>query len=102
MGVIDIVAVTDPRKLGLGYQAMIGLKVTGDSQKIANEIGSFKESHYVVITAGRHDILAEVVCTNADALLTLADNVRSIDGVESIEVTPYLAITKETYDWGAG
>lgn len=102
MGVIDIVAVTDPRKLGFGYQAMVGVKVVGDTLKVAGELGRFDEAHYVVVAAGRYDIVVEVVCTDAENLMELGNRMRAIDGVTSIEVTPYLVITKETYNWGAG
>jgi len=54
-----------------------------------------------VITTGRFDVLAEVVCTDTGCLLDLVnDRIRPIDGVQSVEVLTYLALTKQTYSWG--
>ena len=56
-GVIDVVAVTDPVKLGLGYQAMLGVTVSGDTRKIAIDVGLLDDAVYVVMTAGRFDLM---------------------------------------------
>lgn len=101
-GVIDIVAVTDPVKLGLGYQAMLGVAVDGDSRKVALEIGAVNDAVYVVMTAGRFDLIVEVVCKDSDAFIEVGNVIRAIDGVSGIEAMPYLGITKQTYDWGVG
>lgn len=101
-GVIDIVAVTDPVKLGLGYQAMVGISVDGDVRKVAVEIGTMDDAVYVVMTTGRYDLLVEVVVRDADGLVDVSNTMRMIDGVRSIEVMSYIGLTKQTYDWGVG
>ena len=42
-GVMQIVAVTDPLQLGLGRQAMVGVKTTGNLEAIADQIMSTLE-----------------------------------------------------------
>jgi Lrp/AsnC family transcriptional regulator for asnA, asnC and gidA len=101
-GVIDIVAVTDPTTLGLGIQAMLGIAISGDARQIAGEIGELDEAVYVVITTGRYDLLVEVVVPDSDALLGLLADLHGMDGVASIETIRYLALSKQTYDWGVG
>lgn len=101
-GVIDIVAVTDPVKLGLGFQAMLAIKVNGDTRKVAVEVGGYEDSVYVVLTAGRYDLIAEVISRDSDAFVDLTNTIRALDGVESVETLPYMGITKQTYDWGVG
>ncbi len=101
-GVIDVVAVTDPVKLGLGYQALLGVTVDGDTRKVAIELGSMKDAVYVVMTAGRFDLIVEVVCQDSDAFIEVSNAIRAIDGVNGAEAMPYLGITKQTYDWGVG
>ncbi|MDW3176887.1 MAG: Lrp/AsnC family transcriptional regulator [Acidimicrobiia bacterium] len=101
-GVIDIVAVTDPVKLGLGYQAMVAINVGGDIRKVALEIGTMDDAVYVVMTTGRYDLLVEVVVRDADALVDVSNTLRMMDGVRSIEVMSYIGLTKQTYDWGVG
>ncbi len=101
-GVIDIVAVTDPVKIGLGYQALLGITVTDDARKLATEIGAMDDAVYIVLTAGRYDLIVELVCTDGDTFVTHVNTIRTMDGVMSVETLPYLGITKQTYDWGVG
>ncbi len=54
-----------------------------------------------MITTGRYNLLAEVVCTDAEHLLRVIDReVRGVDGVRNVETLTYLRIVKESYDWG--
>ena len=101
-GVIDIVAVTDPVKIGLGYQALLGITVTDDARKLAAEIGTMDDAVYVVMTAGRYDLIVELVCADGDTFIAHVNRIRTMEGVESVETLPYLGITKQTYDWGVG
>ena len=101
-GYINIVAVTDPVKMGLEHQGLLGIRVTQDVRKVAVEVGGLDESVYVVMTAGRFDLIAEVVTRTRDGFIDVSNAVRMITGVETVEVLPYLGITKETYDWGVG
>jgi Lrp/AsnC family transcriptional regulator, regulator for asnA, asnC and gidA len=101
-GVMQIVGVTDPRMVGFGRQAMIGLTVEGDTRKIADAVAALDEVVYVVLTAGSLDVLVEVVVEDDEHLLELLNNkIRSIDGVRDTETFMYLRIHKETYAWGA-
>ena len=101
-GVIDIVAVTDPVKIGLGYQALLGITVSTDARKMAAELGNLDAAVYVVMTAGRYDLIVELVCQDADTFVDHLNDIRTIDGIESVESMAYLGITKQTYDWGVG
>ncbi len=100
--VINIVAVTDPAKLGLGFQAQLGMTVSDDVRKVAAEVGSHDDAVYVVMTAGRYDLIAEIVCCDSAAFIDLSNTFRTLPGVASVELLPYLDITKQTYDWGVG
>lgn len=101
-GVIDIVAVTDPVKIGLGYQALLGITATDDTRELASEIGAMNDAVYIVLTAGRYDLIVELVCTDGDTFVSHVNTIRAMDGVMSVETLPYLGITKQTYDWGVG
>ena len=101
-GVIDIVAVTDPVKIGLGYQALLGITVTDDARMLATEIGIMTDAVYIVMTAGRYDLIVELVCVDGETFIAHVNRIRTMDGIESVETLPYLGITKQTYDWGAG
>ncbi len=100
-GVMQIVAVTDPLQLGFYRQAMIGLKVSGDTRKVADALAQMPAVDYVVLTAGTFDILAEVVCEDDDDLIALLNSeIRQLDGVQSTETFVYLKLHKQLYNWG--
>lgn len=99
-GVMQIVAVTDPLQLGLHRQAMILIKVEGDVREVAEQLCTFDEVDYLVLTAGSVDILAEVLVHDDDALLELLnDRIRKVPGVVGTESVIYLRLTKQTYAW---
>src|SRR4051794_37256546 len=100
-GVMQVVAVTDPMQLGFYRQAMIGIRVTGDTTRVAAELAAFPSVDYVVLTAGSFDVLAEVVCESDDDLIELLNHrIRAIEGVLSTETFVYLKLQKQFYNWG--
>ena len=100
-GVMQVVAVTDPLELGFARQAMIGIRVKGELDRIADDLADLDEVDYVVVTAGSYDLLVEVVCESDEALLhVLSKKIRTIPGVESTETFMYLKLRKQTYSWG--
>jgi Lrp/AsnC family transcriptional regulator for asnA, asnC and gidA len=100
-GVMQIVAVTDPLELGFARQAMIGLRVEGELEPVADAVAALDEVDYVVITAGSYDLLVEVVCESDEALLqVLSTKIRTIPTVISTETFMYLKLRKQTYSWG--
>jgi Lrp/AsnC family transcriptional regulator for asnA, asnC and gidA len=100
-GVMQIVAVTDPMQLGFYRQAMVGIRVSGDTTAVAAEIARLPAVDYVVLTAGSFDLLVEVVCENDDDLIELLNqHLRRIEGVQSTETFVYLKLLKQFYNWG--
>ncbi len=100
-GVMQVVAVTDPMQLGFYRQAMIGIRVTGDTTVVAEAIAELDAVDYVVLTAGSFDILAEIVCEDDEQLIALLNReIRGIAGVQSTETFVYLKLQKQFYNWG--
>jgi Lrp/AsnC family transcriptional regulator for asnA, asnC and gidA len=100
-GVMQIVAVTDPLQVGFPRAAMIAVKVEGDVEAVADEMSALPEVDYLIITAGGHDILAEVVCEDDEHLLEVVNRrVRAIPGVRQTETFVYLKLRKQIYTWG--
>ena len=100
-GVMQIVAVTDPLQIGYNRAAMIGIAVTGDLEKTADELAKVPEVDYVVITAGTFDLLIEVTCANDEALLEILNNkVRALPNVIRTETFVYLNLRKQSYNYG--
>jgi Lrp/AsnC family transcriptional regulator, regulator for asnA, asnC and gidA len=100
-GVMQIVAVTDPMQLGFARQAMIGIRCTGDTTKVAEKLATIESVDYVVLTAGSFDAIVEVVCADDDDLLDLLNTqIRALPGVISTETLVYLRLVKQQYNWG--
>ena len=99
--IVQIVAVTDPLRLGFRRQAMIGVRTEGDITVVADALAALDEVDYVVYTSGRFDLLAELVCEDDEHLLTvLNERIRRIPGVTASETFVYLRLHKQTYTWG--
>ena len=100
-GVMQVVAVTDPLELGFARQAMVGVRVQGPLESVADALAALDEVDYVVITAGSFDLLVEVVCESDDHLLDLiSSRIRTVEGVVATETFMYLSLRKQTYSWG--
>ncbi|MGZ4419344.1 MAG: Lrp/AsnC family transcriptional regulator, partial [Gaiellaceae bacterium] len=97
--ILQVVGVTNP--LGLGFeQALVGVKTAGSPEPVADEIASWIEADYVVVTAGQYDLVVEVVATDRRELLEVTNRMRALDGVVSTETFLYLQMVKQLYDWG--
>ena len=100
-GLLQIVAVTDPLKLGFSRQAMVGIRCTGDTERLARQLAEHPEIDYVVLTAGTYDIMIEVVCEDDDHLIDIINRrVRTHPEVNSTETLVYLKLVKQQYNWG--
>ena len=100
-GILQVTAVTNPLGLGFEAEAMIGIRTSGSPEEVADEIARWDEADYVVITAGRFDVIIEVLCVDRRHLLDVINRIRALDGVHSTESFLYLELWKQLYDWGA-
>jgi Lrp/AsnC family transcriptional regulator for asnA, asnC and gidA len=98
-GVIEIVAVTDPRQVGFNRQALVGIRAEGDTRRLADKLSSVPEIDYVVLCAGRFDVLVELVCVDDHHLLDVVNHLRALPGVHEAEPFVYLELAKQSYAW---
>ncbi len=98
--VMQIVAVTNPVKLGFTMASMIGIRISGERLlEAAQEISAFDEVIYLILCAGSFDILAEVVCRDNDHFLKfLTEKLYKVQGVQQAETYMYLRVYKQN-DW---
>lgn len=76
--ILQVVAVTNP--LGLGFeQALVGVKTSGAPHSAADEIASWPEADYVIVTAGQYDVIVELVAADRRGLLELTNRIRALD-----------------------
>lgn len=99
-GVVQVTAVTNPLALGFEAMAMVGVRTAGAPESLADEIAGWEEAGYVVVCAGRFDLLVELICADRRHLLELTNRLRALDEVVSTETFLYLDLWKLLYDWG--
>ena len=99
-GAFQVVAVGEPRLLGIDVEAMLGISLEGDPRVAAKALGEIPEVMNVMICAGRFELVVEVICKNnyeLDQLLT--HQIRPIEGIKRVEIFLYLECTKDSYNW---
>lgn len=99
-GVLQVVAVSDPLKLGLPVMALVGIRVDGDARAVADAVGAIDHVVYVVLTAGGFDLFAEVVCHDLDELFAVInDRIRALPQVVAAESFVYFDIHTHRFTW---
>lgn len=98
-GFLKVVAITNPLRMGYKTMAMIGIRVDGSKLlDVAAKVSKLDEVIYMVISSGRFDIFAEVVCHDHEELLRfITEKLSTIDGVRESESFMHLKIVKEVY-----
>lgn len=98
-GFLKVVAITNPIRMGYKTMAMIGIRTEGSKLlEVAEKISKLDEVIYQVISSGRFDIFAEVVCRDHEDLLRfITEKLSTIDGVRESESFMHLKIVKEVY-----
>lgn len=100
-GIVQVVGVTDPFKLGYRNMAMLGIVVEGDVAEVADALGQIEDIVYVVVSAGSFDLLVEVVAKDSDALFDVINSkVRKVPGVARTETFMYYSIHTHRFGWG--
>jgi len=98
-GFLKVVAITNPLRMGYKTMAMIGIRADGSKLlEVAEKISKLEEVIYIVISSGRFDIFAEVVCRDhGDLLRFITEKLSTIEGVRESESFMHLKIVKEVY-----
>ena len=98
-GYLKVVAITNPLRMGFTSMAMIGIRVDGSKLlTVAEKVSRLDEVIYMIISSGRFDIFAEVVCRNHEDLLRfITEKLSVIEGVRESESFMHLKIIKEVY-----
>ena len=100
-GYMQVVAVTDPLSIGDRRVALIGLRISGRTERAAEWVGALAEVEYLVATAGRYDLMFEVIVRSEAHLLELLSTLRDRADVVEVEAFPCLKLYKQTFAWGA-
>jgi DNA-binding Lrp family transcriptional regulator len=106
-GVMRIIAVGDPRSFGFEAMAWLGIHLAEGARlrSVATSLAEVPGIDYVVISSGRFDVMAELVCADhAELVRTLEMDVGKIEGINEIESFVYLQLLYKstTGAWSVG
>ena len=98
-GILQVVGVADPFKIGYGAMAMIGVKVAIDGCRSVDDIGAeiarFPEVSYAVMSTGAYDLLVEVISQNNEEFAHfLVERLHRVQGVIETEAFMLLRVYK--------
>jgi Lrp/AsnC family transcriptional regulator for asnA, asnC and gidA len=101
-GVLQVVGVADPFKIGFHAMAMIGINVSIEGNRgiddIALELAGFREVSYVVMSTGSFDLLVEVIAQSYEEFARfLTEKLHQVDGVRRTETFMLLRVYKMNY-----
>jgi Lrp/AsnC family transcriptional regulator for asnA, asnC and gidA len=98
-GFLKVVAITNPLRMGYKTMAMIGIRTEGSKLlDVADKVSKLDEVIYMIVSSGRFDIFAEVVCRDHEDLLRfITEKLSTIAGVRESESFLHLKIIKEVY-----
>src|SRR5512138_245411 len=99
MGLLKVVAITNPIQRGFKTMAMIGIRTNGRHMlEVAEAAAALPEVVYLIVVSGQYDLMAEVFCRDPEELLKfITEKLYAIDGVREVESFLHLKIIKEVY-----
>ncbi len=100
-GVLRIVAVADPQKLGYVIDVFAGLQVDpGQTPEVAERLSTLDVVRYVAVATGSYNILFEAMFQEHNQLLEfLTKTLPGIPGIVRSETWHLLKVVKRNYDW---
>lgn len=97
--IVQVSAVVNPTSLGFRAMAWLGVRLAhaADFEQVASSLAAVPEISYLVVSSGRYDLMAEIVCRTTDDLIaTLARDVGGIEGIGTVDVFHYFRLLYPT------
>ncbi|MEX0625664.1 MAG: Lrp/AsnC family transcriptional regulator [Chloroflexota bacterium] len=98
---LKVVAVINPVRTPYRVDVVIGVRVRpGSALEMGSALAEMDETVYVGYTAGRYDLIIEVLSrTDEDLFAFLSERLGRLDGIVSTETFHVLRTEKINYDW---
>ena len=95
-GIVHIVALPEPDKVGLFVEAIVALDISHERlNPILEELGKHPQVRWLAATTGRFDILAHVQFRSNDELFKFIEGeIGRLEGVRDSETFIYLHVEK--------
>jgi Lrp/AsnC family transcriptional regulator for asnA, asnC and gidA len=87
-GVMDVILVLNPFKIGFNTFSVIGIKLDSDANpdKVVEALHSMPGVTNIIMVAGRYDFFVHFVCQNMEEYrLFIVKNLRKVPGIATIE-----------------
>ncbi|WP_026674060.1 Lrp/AsnC family transcriptional regulator [Alkalihalobacterium bogoriense] len=99
--VFEFVIHTNPNKIGLHVQAIIGISTKlGMQEEIAIQLNRYSEVRFVGAFSGRHDIIIQAYFKNNEDLVFFVNKkLAKIDGIVSADVNIELKQFKDSFSY---
>jgi Lrp/AsnC family transcriptional regulator for asnA, asnC and gidA len=100
-GIIQVVAVAEPLKVGYTIYALIGLNIEhGKARVVARRLREFREVTWLAVVAGRYDVMFAAVFEGTNELLHfVSDSLAAVPGILRSETFYILDMVKRAFDW---
>ncbi|MFB5663538.1 Lrp/AsnC family transcriptional regulator [Alteribacillus sp. HJP-4] len=100
-GVFEFIIHTNPNKVGLEVQAIIGFSTKlGEQEEIARSLQRFSEVRFVGAFSGRHDLIIQAYFkSNEDLVNFVNKELAQIDGILSADVNVELKQYKDSFSY---
>jgi Lrp/AsnC family transcriptional regulator for asnA, asnC and gidA len=103
LGVMDVILVVNPYKIGYTTFAIIGIRLdsTADVERVAASLLSMSGVTNVVMVAGRYDFFVQYVCRNTEEYHRfIVDSLKRIPGIAAVESFIGLDIYQRKFELG--
>lgn len=96
LGVVKIVGIVDPVKIGYGTVAIVGVKVEGAAlEMVVERLMALPETRYVGVITGNYDLTVEVAFRSSEELYNFVTHtLRDIPGVVDSHTSLLLKVFK--------
>jgi Lrp/AsnC family transcriptional regulator for asnA, asnC and gidA len=100
-GVLQVVAVADPQKLGYVIDVFCAVQVApGQTVAAAESLAALDAVRYAALATGPYDIVLEAMFRTQDEVLDfLTKTLPAIPGITRYETWHVLKVIKRNYDW---
>jgi Lrp/AsnC family transcriptional regulator for asnA, asnC and gidA len=101
-GVINIVAVCEPRRLGFALTGNIKLQISpGKIKPVLAQLREIREITYIALLTGQSDVDMDFMVRSLDDLnILIHDKIGPIDGILKVETSIITRYEKEVFDYG--
>lgn len=95
--IITIAGRVDPATFGLGIFAIAFVQVSGLTESVARALAEVPDVVFVVVCAGRYEVLVEVRCHTTESLINALDALRLTEGVGRVTSSTVLHYDKQNW-----